>query len=182
MFFCQKVDTGTGYVYIDPNGAELINGFSRVALHLANEGITFVSDGTAWRIVGYNSSNYATWTPSFTAASPMTYTSVAITLGQWRKISIDAVEMRLIVNGTTGGTASNNVRFSPPIVGQSDEFNNGCVGNIAVLVGDSGARSGTTQWGTATSISVFKFDISAWGLGASKTFNISGTYRTDPAA
>ena len=181
-FFCQKVDTGVGFVYVDPSGAELINGFSRVALHLANEGITFISDGSAWRIVGYNSSNYAAWTSTFTAASPMTYTGVTTSMSQWRKISIDAVEMRLIASGTTGGTAAISVRFSPPLNAQTDEFTPGSTCSASVFISDGGSRAGITQWGTATSLAVFRFDTANWGLGGGRQFNISGTYRIDPAA
>jgi|GEM_PF-4854959 len=177
-FFCQKVDTGVGFVYVDPSGAELINGFSRVALHLSGEGITFISDGSAWRIVGYNPSNREAWTPSFGAASG-TYTTVTGSQ-QWWKSGINEVSLFLRATGTTSIITS-SLTFTYPLASNMPT-------SSPTLYLPFGFRPEVNQEAlviqhdSATVASVIMTEGTTWTVGSGRTMSGLTKYLIDPAA
>ena len=50
QFFVKKVDTSLNKIVIDPNGSELIDGFSSVDITMYNDALHIIADGTGWNI------------------------------------------------------------------------------------------------------------------------------------
>ena len=112
------------------------------------------------------------WTPVYTGSGSMTWTSVTASLADY-KITNNQLSIRLDATGTTGGTASTELRATVPMA----VINNHVFGSS---VRDATSGSGVAGWGymsTAGRIHYLKIDSSNYGLGAGRFGSGHTTYR-----
>jgi len=116
-----------------------------------------------------------TWQPTYSAGGSMTYTSVTTGMTSY-KIVGDNIFIRAMVTGTTGGTASNNVRITSP-------FSNGvnsryCSFSCWFLDGGSSYMIARNDIGINGSniIPFYRYDNANFGLGTGRQFNANGSY------
>lgn len=112
---------------------------------------------------------WTSWTPTYTAESPMTYTSVTTNVAEYCVMD-NVVFFFISANGTTGGTATDHVIFTKPIA--SEEH---CAGGGYVY--DSAYMSGFWRTLTDTKIAVQRYDAGNWGLGTTKVIVVQGFYK-----
>ena len=79
MLVIKKVDSGAGFVTIDGEGSETIDGAASYSLMLQYESVTLVCNGSAWYITDYIPSNWTSWTVVASWTGNVTWT------GFWRK-------------------------------------------------------------------------------------------------
>lgn len=175
----SKADTGVGFVLVDPNSSELINGYSKVTLHLIGEAVTIQCNGTGWVIIGYQSSKEATWAPTYTASSGSPSAPVT-TVAQWWKSAIDQVSFQLLGSVTTGATPV-SINFSLPV--NTTDF----AKSASLMVPFSGYTARTSASGVVLSfssaaIAAMTKITTAWPNTTLVDFSGTGTYKIDPAA
>lgn len=114
------------------------------------------------------------YTPTYTCSGSMTFTSVVTTIARYH-ISSNTCRVQHNASGTTGGTASNQIRVSNPVTNTDASAVPG-FGNVRDAT--SGAvRSGTVQNNPATDDTyVAQFDNSNWTLGASRVIQSDTIY------
>jgi hypothetical protein len=131
-------------------------------------------------ILSYNSStasweNQGVWvsyTPTYTCSGSMTYTAVTTTYAKYMQIG-NVIFVRLYADGTTGGTASTEVRASLPIA---------AIGNhngIITGVRDAGAGAltqGFLQITAANGLAFFNATVANWSLGAGRFISCNTFY------
>jgi hypothetical protein len=114
---------------------------------------------------------YFDYTPTYSASGSMTYTSVGTTFATWTTKG-PTIFVRLIADGTTGGTASITLFATAPITEASNSTGAMQPGSYseggAGLLGYSFVFSGL--------IGVRKADASNYGLGAGRTMNANVNY------
>jgi len=114
--------------------------------------------------------NYAwqAWSPSASASGSMTYTSVSYDVVRYRTVG-KAVGFELNFTGTTGGTASTELRITPPVT-PLDNY----------VAFPASARDGAWEVGWAYTesgkIVLRNYDGSNWSLGANVGGRIAGIY------
>lgn len=101
------------------------------------------------------------WTPTFSGSGSMTYTSVTGTFNYWRIGKIFICPVYMI--GTTGGTASTDIRFTLPVTLNNTNARGGSA------VSDGGFLAGTWYCDSTTRIAFRRGDGGNFGLGASKS-------------
>jgi hypothetical protein len=109
---------------------------------------------------------WLSWAPTYSASGSMTYTSVTTTVATYKIIN-ERTELQIRTSaGTTGGTASTEIRASMPFARASSRENiTGC------LYRDGGADLlGIAV--TVTELRVLKADSSNWGLGTSRRMTV----------
>ena len=114
---------------------------------------------------------WQTWTPSFSAAGSMTYTSVTTNLARFMRVG-KTVHFNIQATGTTGGSASSGLRFTLPSTSLAGT-------NIPTGAGygvDSSTIGMFAFLHTATIAEVRKSDSANFGIGASRAINIFGRY------
>jgi hypothetical protein len=113
---------------------------------------------------------WLTWTPTFTAAGSMTYTSVTTTVAIY-KITNENININFRSTGTTGGTASTSIDVSLPFDLSGIFYRFPCY-----TFDSSGNRIG---WGDVitSAIKIYKIDTSNFGLGSSRELGITNTIR-----
>lgn len=121
---------------------------------------TFTAENLIQRPI-YETRNLS-WLPTYSASSSMTWTSVTTTSATY-KLTGKVCDIFFRATGTTGGTASTELRFSIP-VSTTDTNLTGC-GNT----GDTAFQGGgATYFVSASVIGVVKQAVGNWGLGASR--------------
>ena len=114
--------------------------------------------------------NYAS-TITFSASGSMTYTSVSVTAAKFRVIG-NTVHVIVNANGTTGGTASNQLRSSAPITPDSIAH--------PLIAAARDATTGGAAVGTGAvvtpNIVVYKPDLSNYGLGTGRIMFAEGFF------
>jgi hypothetical protein len=114
---------------------------------------------------------YFDYTPSYSASGSMTYTSVSTITATWTA-KAQTIFVRVLADGTTGGTASVTLFASAPITEASNSTNIVQPGSYAEggagLLGFSFVSSGL--------IGSRKADSSNYGLGAGRTLNANVNY------
>lgn len=119
---------------------------------------TFTAENLIQRPI-YETRNLS-WLPTYSASSSMTWTSVTTTSATY-KLTGKVCDIFFRAIGTTGGTASTELRFSIP-VSTTDTNLTGC-GNTADTSFQGG---GATYFVSAAVIGVVKQAVANWGLGA----------------
>ena len=118
--------------------------------------------------------NWQSWTPVFTCTGSMTFTASSVGARYCRIGKM--VFFRLIAVGTTGGTASYGIYFTLPITEIGSTPAN-FVNTFTAMAGDTGFRAGFAYVGDTNSKTVIaKYDLSNWGLGASRRIAVTGFY------
>jgi hypothetical protein len=117
---------------------------------------------------------WADWTPSYSAAGAMTYTSVTTDEARYCVVG-NLLHYKIRANGTTGGTANPEIYFTSPL-NRIDTVAYG--GAAAAFLYDNGDKAGiVTFFGNSqNTIRVSKYDGSNWGLGETKVFIVSGFF------
>lgn len=111
------------------------------------------------------------WEPE--VSSSMTLTDVQIFQSRYLQVG-KMVWFKISVRFTTGGVASASVTFKVPrIIGSTGGE------TFAAAIRDGGNRGGVafTQAGTDDTMVVIKADGANWGLGASRSFAVNGSYQ-----
>ena len=127
------------------------------------------------------------WTPTYSASGSMTFTSVSTYEARYRVVG-NKVEFFIHGEGTTGGTASNYLRFSLPI----NASNNLTASGVGPTIFYSLVQDGPTDIlqaarGQIAAISGISNVIisknptaSNFGLGSNREFQVAGFYEIDP--
>lgn len=114
------------------------------------------------------------WTPSYSASGSMTFTGVTTDIA---KYVIKGAEVTVFFRftGTTGGTASNAIRFSLPLTSANVAAAAQWISPVYINQGTSATGFCYVDNNSATA-NVLKEDSSNWGLGASRLILGSFTY------
>jgi hypothetical protein len=153
-------------VYSAPNTTLTLAGGSDYTL--ANEAITSPFYSYADSPQGFP--DWFNWTPTFSCSGSMTFTGTTISQAAF-KILGRQVQFLMNASGTTGGTASNTIFFTLPVVAA-----NGIIIACSAIVVDVSAAGGLS-WKSATNqITVRRYDSSSFGLGAARVISAQGAY------
>jgi hypothetical protein len=96
----KKIDTGAGYVVIEGEGAETINGTANFTLNYQYDWVTLVCDGTAWHSIAKNQvTNWMSYTPTGDWVSNTTYS------GKFRRNGSD-LDGQIVVQTSAAPTAT----------------------------------------------------------------------------
>ena len=100
----------------------------------------------------------------------MTYTSVTTNLAQYQRHG-NRVDFMVNATGTTGGTASNELRISLPValVGGTSMM------SVYIVIGP--VISGISYHSASTTLAIGKYDGSNYPLQPNVTVSVSGFYR-----
>jgi hypothetical protein len=101
-----KSDSGAGFVILDGNASETINGQATRTLYGQYADTTVYCDGTTWFVVADNQPTWMAYTPTFTGFG--TPTSVEV---YWRRVGANLEVQGRFTAGTVSGT---NAGFSLP--------------------------------------------------------------------
>lgn len=113
------------------------------------------------------------WSPTVSAVSPMTYTSVTVTTARYFILE-NHVFISIRVTGTTGGTASPNLTFTPPI---KPKITDNGVNTLYGYISDTTPQALLCRWVNSSNVFyVSDYNNQNWNLGASKSFAIQGSY------
>lgn len=119
--------------------------------------------------LGYDWTDWS-GTVAYDCSGSMTYTSVSTTFYDYRYIGDDCMQFRVYASGTTGGTASTDIRFTLPVTPANNYE------NIYAHVADSGRKAGIAYI-ESSKVIVRKYDSSNWALGSSKQIYVCGFVR-----
>lgn len=174
IFIAGNTNTGTVTLNPDSLAADTLkscSGHSLIAGQIISGGVyQAVFDGTDW-IVLNPSSSWVSWSPTYGADSPMSFGSVSTTYAEY-KVQEDTVFFRIRADGTTSGTASNDLTFSPPIAPASLST----VENSSVWVTEGGNLvSGFTYTAGGPLIKIRRYDSAVYSIG-SVGFSVNGFY------
>jgi hypothetical protein len=110
-------------------------------------------------------------TIAYSATGSMTYTSVTTTDAKFR-IEGNTCYVMVFATGTTGGTASNALRATAPVTYDGTGYPMVCATRDATT---GGALAGTGAM-SSNYLTVYKYDLSNYGLAAGRIMYISGFY------
>jgi hypothetical protein len=137
-------------------GGELVSGNKAVLVY----------DGTDFILCNHGG-GWVSWSPTITGVSPMTVSGVSITNGVYQADG-DIVRIQLLASLTTSITASNRIRFTLPVTGETGEpCIYGSALNFAGVV---------VQSGTAGSFDLYRHDITNHPL-TTGSIRVHGDYR-----
>lgn len=155
------------------SGAGLKSNFDELFTNITNDNISASAAISLSKLEsGGSFTAWSTWTPTFTASGSMTFAATA-SVARYTRIG-KIVYFQITASGTTGGTASTAVRFTLPVTPALSATANSIGGGCWVT--DTNTASGYWGWNTAGYIQVFKYDLSNFGLGASRAFSLCGFY------
>jgi len=123
-----------------------------------------------------------TWTPTYSASGFMTFTSVTTHYATYiRNKDNTSVYVEIKATGTLGGTASNLIKFTPPVTPNAD-YSSGTQKAMNLVGGgtegsSSGAIRGFVTYYDGTNINVFQPNNNNYSLGSNAGLYLSGTYR-----
>lgn len=110
------------------------------------------------------------WPPTLSASGGMTWTSTSVDYAKYFRIG-NIVWFIIQARGTTGGTASNALRFTYPVANPT------AVTGIACSCADGGAPIGGAWSGvSSTTGQVARYDNANFGLGAGRYLYAQGFY------
>jgi microcystin-dependent protein len=127
------------------------------------------------------------WTPTYSASGSMTFTSVSTYEARYRVVG-NKVEFFIHGEGTTGGTASNSLRFSLPINASNNLSSSGLGPTVFYAqVQDGGTdilsvgKANLAAISGVSNVVLFKDPTSAnFGLGTQREFLVAGFYEINP--
>lgn len=119
-----------------------------------------------------NTKTYTDFTPTLTASGAMTITSPVINYARYAIIGT-TVFIEVGATFTTGGTPDLSVIFDLPYEAEKASVLSGCV------VDGGNELSGFAVLSAASkTLNVRRYDGGNWSTGASRSFRLSGIYRT----
>lgn len=140
--------------------------------------------GYAWSVPTYNASNLIhqpihetrvlEWTPSASANVSMTYTTVTISVAEYRVVGRD-FKYQVQSIGTIGGTPNNTVYLTTPFAGRNDNFQPALP---AWVLADTTAEVSFAYVDqvAANRIAFRRTGSASWTAGANKYANSMGSY------
>lgn len=123
-----------------------------------------------------------TWTPTYSAKGSMTFTSVTTHYANYtRNKDNTSIYVEIKATGTLGGTASTEIKFTPPITPHSD-YTAGTLDSMNLVGGgcdghSSQAFRGIVSYYDGSTINAFLPTSNNFLLGSNAGFYLSGTYR-----
>jgi hypothetical protein len=116
------------------------------------------------------------WTPSYSAAGSMTFTSVSTTKAIY-SVGGKSVMWVIYANGTTGGTASAAINFTLPAIFKNQGYSEN---QFYGSVDDGGAAAGICfSTASVNTANVLKYNSANFALAAGKYLRLGGTYEID---
>lgn len=132
--------------------------------------VDVIYDGTQFILLSPYDTAWQTWTPSYSGASSLTYTSVSTVFARYKRKGKE-VTILIRASGTTGGTTSTALQFTLPFTAA----NNNSVGSGYVT--DNSANVAAVAFIVSTTVcQVFRYDFGNYTLGASEVLNVAMTY------
>ena len=169
----KKIDSSTNSITIDPNASETIDGKLTLGLNGQYGDLSLVCDGTNFHSLSYDS-RWISWTPTYTTSGSMTWTSITTEHARY-KIVNDVVFFEIFVHGTTGGTQSNELRFTLPVNPENDGV---AWAGRGFDSSSTAIREASGAWISGSSyVQVNQADNSNWALGSYTGFSINGFYK-----
>ena len=165
------VNTPLTTIYNDYNGNIDSNNLADNAVTTAKIGDGAVTNAKLSTTAGELGREWTSWTPTFSASNPMTWTSVTVSEAKYLQIG-KTVFFRIRAGGTTGGTASNQLQFTLPTNQTSSES----ISIASGFVGDGSSSAAFSVYVNASTIGIRKYDSSNYGLGTSRLIGVSGFY------
>lgn len=147
------------YCNVDLVGGELVAGVEAVFVYDLNNYFNLIGHGGGW----------ASWTPTYTAASG-TFTSVTTTKAIYQRHG-NLVFFAIQASGTTSA-GTTELRFSLPVTAADTSYRGG--GSVF-----DGSTTYAAYWGLfSTSVAVVSnYNTSSLGTGAGRQLNVSGFYQ-----
>jgi hypothetical protein len=167
----HSANTGSSTVNVSTLGAKTIKwmGQNLVGGELTGKHY-LVYNGTDFDLLNHGG-GWATWTPTISCSGSLTFTaSYALNLATYQRHG-SRIDFIFEAQATTGGTASNEIRFTVPVssgYGQSTVV--GCAYH-------GGQLACSTSWTSGSVINIQKYDGSNWTTSVSTVIRASGTYR-----
>ena len=172
-YIIVKIDSSSNTVIIDGNASETINGSVTKNINGQYGLIEIISDNTNWTSLSYDS-RWISWTPTYTASGSMTWTSITTEHARY-KIVNDVVFFEIFVHGTTGGTQSNELRFTLPVNPENDGV---AWAGRGFDSSSTAIREASGAWISGSSyVQVNQADNNNWSLGSYTGFSINGFYK-----
>ena len=120
-----------------------------------------------------NDIQWQTWTPTISAASPMTVNTFTINTAQYVQIGRYCF-FNVDIDVELAGTASAEVRFTLPLT----RAGSNTAIRIPMLMGDNGvSRIGHATGVSGNAVACFKNDISSWTLSVTNSIQGGGSFR-----
>lgn len=165
-----RLKQGGGYKYFAcyAVGASQLSLFGGSDYTIANSAITDIAISYFPAPVGYP--DWFNYSPTYAASGSMTFTSVSTNVARCSIIG-SKVSFYIGATGTTGGTASTTITATAPIT-----FGGTDVPSFAGVATDSGNK-GAIAYLNSGLLNISKYDLSNWGLGASRSIRITGDYQ-----
>lgn len=177
IFIAGNTNTGATTLNVNSVGAKNIRQYDNsVALVggeiVANGIVDCIYDGTQFLLMS-NAGGWITWSPSYGAGGSMTFSSVTTNYARYRREN-KTLWFEVYATGTTGGTASNHLTFTLPVA--PARIPNSFYVQVydGSLAGDVAAGHGHASG--STTVLVFNYNNSNWGLGAGRDFYCRGAY------
>jgi hypothetical protein len=151
-------NTGSSTINVDGLGAKTVKymGNNLVGGELTAKHV-LVYDGTDFVLLNHGG-GWATWTPTL-STNGVTLGSTAINTARYQRHG-NRIDFIVDFTGTCSGSASNELRFTPPVAPAA----NYGAGGSCVAVDSSAAKAGFLQ--VANPMGVRKYDNSNWALTA----------------
>lgn len=168
-------DTGDILKVYPPTGGQINTLATNAAYSMPpNTRAIFASLGSnAWKSLLGFPEVFTSWTPTYSASGSMTFTSVTTRFAYYIQLGKIVIFM-LNAGGTTGGTASNELRATLPVTAAAGMVNFAPCSGYANDSGTESSSNGYLQ--SSTVVAVRKNAADNWGLGGSRSFGVLGIY------
>jgi len=120
-----------------------------------------------------STTRFLTWSPTYTGSGSLTYASVTTNYARYFKLD-DVIWYSLGATGTTGGVVSTRIIFTTPETISTDTKDRGMG---AGYVYDAAYRTAHCEIESSTTLGIRKYNNTNYGLGASRTIQVSGFYQ-----
>lgn len=176
-FIAGFTNTGSTTLNVNSLGAKTLkksNGSTNLSGNeiLAGQYYVVRYDGTNLILCESVTDVWTTWSPTLSATGSMTLSSIVTDRAQYIRRGAFCV-LRLQANFTTGGTASNGIKFTLPVNSADDEYSAG-----GWVVDASKVAGYVTFNVSTTTAAMYKYDASNFALAAGKYINCTMIYRT----
>jgi len=167
----HSANTGASTVNVSALGVKSIRwcGIALVGGELNGKHV-LVYDGTDFNLLNHGG-GWATWTPSYSCSGSLTFTTaLATNLAVYQRHG-SRLDFILEAQATTGGTASNEIRFTAPVASSFAQS------TFAAQFFHSGGIGGFSNWTSGTTVGCQRYDGANFSSGVSTVLRCSGSYR-----
>ena len=114
---------------------------------------------------------WKSWEPTFTASGTMTFTVSSISYAKYIEVG-KATFFNIRADGTTGGVASTEIRFTLPTRISSTNV----VSFASTIVSGGFSLAGRALHRIGDEVAVGRYDGANWAIGANQLISVSGFY------